>query len=54
MSSDSEFSPSCYAAGSLFVVPLIAIILCFASIVLIAAWPIIPFLVYLERKDQMS
>jgi hypothetical protein len=54
MSAEGEFSPSCYAAGSLFVVPLIAALLFFAGVVLIAAWPIIPFLVYMERQKEAA
>lgn len=40
------------AIGSVFAVPLLAIIMVFAAVALLIAWPTIPVLVYLQSKSK--
>jgi hypothetical protein len=54
MTKDGEMSPSCYALGSFFLAPVLAAIFLCATVVLVAAWPFIPFLVYLQRKVEAA
>jgi len=45
-------SPLWTAIGSIFAVPLLAIIMVFAAVALLIAWPTIPVLVYLQSKAK--
>lgn len=48
----SNLSPLWTAIGSVFAVPLLAIIMVFTAIALLIACPLIPFLVYLQSKSK--
>ncbi len=48
----NNLSPLWNAIGSVFVVPLLATIMVFAAVALLVAWPLIPFLAYLQSKAK--
>ena len=50
----TELSPYWYGFGALLVTPLSAIIFVLMGLMIILAWPLIPFLCYLQKKEEMS
>ncbi len=50
----TELSPYWYGLGALLVTPLSAIIFVLMGLMIILAWPLIPFLCYLQKKEEMS
>lgn len=48
----NNLSPLWIAIVSVFTVPLLAIIMVFAAVALMIAWPTIPILVYLRSKAK--
>jgi len=46
--------PIFYALAATAVTPLIALCMVMAGIILILAWPFIPILCYLQRKEEIS
>lgn len=48
----NNLSPLWTAIGSVFVVPLLAIIMVLAATALLIAWPTIPVLAYLQSKSK--
>ena len=49
---NNNLPPLWTAIGSVFAVPLLAIIMVFAAAALLIAWPTIPILVYLQSKEK--
>ena len=49
---DNKLSPLFRAIGSVFVVPLFAIIMLLAAVAILVAWPLIPVLAYLQSKAK--
>jgi len=59
MKTKHEFSfknlpPFWYAVGGFFAVPLTVLILTVFSVVMLAAWPFIPFWFYWDRKREVE
>lgn len=48
----NNLSPLWIGIASVFAVPLLAIIMVLAAVVLLIAWPLIPSLVYLQSKSK--
>ena len=46
--------PIYYALGGIVTVPLIAIIMVLLAAVLLVCWPILPFVMYLQRKEELA
>jgi len=47
-------SPFWYAVGGFFATPLLVVILVLGAIVFSVTWPLIPFLLYFRRKEEIS
>jgi hypothetical protein len=46
--------PLWYGLGAFFTVPIAALFCVLMGVMLIAAWPFIPFLCYFQRKEEIS
>lgn len=47
-------SPLAYAIGSIFVAPVAALFCILMGLMMILAWPFIPFLCYMQKKEELS
>ena len=47
-------SPLSYAIGSIFVAPVAALFCILMGLMMILAWPFIPFLCYMQKKEELS
>jgi hypothetical protein len=54
MSAKPLLSPGWYAAGSFLVCPVAVLFMLFTAVLFTVLWPIIPFIAYSERRDQMN
>jgi hypothetical protein len=54
VSEEIKLSPCWYAAAMFCAVPLCAIGLLVGAVALIAAWPFVPLVAYLDRKTEVS
>ena len=45
-------SPIWSAIGSIFTTPLAAVLCVFGGIMLLVLWPIVPFVIYFEKKKE--
>ena len=46
-------SPFWYGVGSFFITPVTALFCVLMGAMLVLAWPFIPFLCYMQRKDEI-
>jgi hypothetical protein len=46
-------SPLWFAIGATFTTPLASVLMACTAVALLVAWPIIPFLCYFQRKDEL-
>ena len=54
VSEEIKLSPCWYAAAMFCAVPLCAIGLLVGAVALLAAWPFVPLVAYLDRKTEVS
>ena len=54
LKSAATCSPFWYGIGALFATPVIALLLILMSVLMILAWPFIPFLCYMQKKEEIS
>jgi len=47
-------SPFWYAVGAFFVTPVTAALCALSGVLLILLWPVIPFLCYFQRKEELK
>jgi hypothetical protein len=47
-------SPFWYGIGAFFVAPVAAIFCILMGVMMILAWPFIPFLCYIQKKEEIS
>lgn len=50
--SSDKCTPFWYAVGGIVITPVVAVILQFFVIALIVAWPIVPIMLYLSRRNE--
>lgn len=48
----APLSPMIYAIGGAFACPVIALALVFAGLLLLCAWPLVPFLMFSQRRAE--
>jgi len=49
----APLSPMLYAIAGAFACPVIAMALVFAGLLLLCAWPLVPFLMFSSRKSEI-
>ena len=54
VASAAPCSPFWYGVGAFFVAPVAAIFCVLMGLMMILAWPFIPFLCYMQRKEEIS
>lgn len=47
-------SPFWYGVGAFFVAPVAALFCILMGVMMILAWPFIPFLCYMQKKEEIS
>lgn len=47
-------SPFWYGVGAFFVAPIAAIFCVLMGVMMLLAWPFIPFLCYIQKKEEIS
>lgn len=53
-SHDAACSPFWYGIGAFFVAPVAAVFCILMGAMMILAWPFIPFLCYMQKKEEIS
>jgi len=51
---ETTCSPFWYGIGAFFVAPVVAIFCILMGAMMILAWPFIPFLCYMQKKEEIS
>jgi hypothetical protein len=51
---DTLLSPAWFALGGFFTAPVIAVALILGAVILVIAWPFIPMLFYMKRKNELQ
>jgi len=51
---EATCSPFWYGIGAFFVAPVVAIFCILMGAMMILAWPFIPFLCYMQKKEEIS
>jgi len=51
---DLTLGPGWYAAGAVLVVPFCALAIVAMGLVLLAMWPVWPFVAYKQRKEEIE
>ena len=49
---EKRLAPAWYALISAVLVPLVAAVLVLAALMLLVAWPVVPVVCYIKRRDE--
>jgi len=51
---DGKLEPIWYALGGVLAVPFCVVAIMLTSLLLLAAWPALPFVLYAKRKEEIA